>query len=192
MNSFSVAGLDFQLVKAGSVFIGEDKGGWIYASQRPKHEVKCPDFYIMAKPLTLEELSNLLNTELSPGDETTWNQERLSAIISMLNQTLSESSSKLDSDCEWEIRCPTQSEWINAKNCGKIELTCGMKDILADAVSSNYRGAMMDGRPRKFEGMARCSGTQQPWKYIQKTQQSLPCPVPLWTAITLDYPSVWL
>ena len=73
MNSFSVAGLDFQLVKADSVFIGEDKGGWIYASQRPKHEVKCPDFYIMAKPLTLEELSNLLSTELSPGDETTWN-----------------------------------------------------------------------------------------------------------------------
>ena len=152
MDSFSVAGLDFQLVKADSVFIGEDKGGWIYASQRPKHEVKCPDFYIMAKPLTLEELSNLLSTELSPGDETTWNQERLSAIISMLNQTLGESSSKLDSDCEWEIRCPTQSEWIHAKNCGKIELTCGMKDILADAVSSNYRGAMMDGRPRKFEG----------------------------------------
>ena len=82
MDSFSVAGLDFQLVKADSVFIGEDKGGWIYASQRPKHEVKCPDFYIMAKPLTLEELSNLLSTELSPGDETTWNQERLSAITS--------------------------------------------------------------------------------------------------------------
>ena len=31
MDSFSVAGLDFQLVKADSVFIGEDKGGWIYA-----------------------------------------------------------------------------------------------------------------------------------------------------------------
>lgn len=53
---------------------------------------------------------------------------------------------------EWEVRCPTQSEWIHAKNSKKINPKSGTKEILADAVSSNYRGAMMDGRPRPFEG----------------------------------------
>ena len=47
MNKITIAGLKFQMVKAGSVFIGEDRGGWIYSGQRPKHEVRCPDFYIM-------------------------------------------------------------------------------------------------------------------------------------------------
>jgi len=152
MHTLTVAGLKFQFVKADSVFIGENRGGWIYAGQRPRHEVKCPDFYIMNAPLTLQELSDILDSELSPGDETTWNQDRLSAIISLLNQNLDEIIHELDPDYQWEIRCPTQSEWIHARNCEQIILQTGMKEILADAVSSNYRGAMMDGRPRRFEG----------------------------------------
>ena len=50
-----------------------------------------------------------------------------------------------------EIRCPTQSEWLHAKNSAIIDCKAGSKEILADAVSSNYRGAMMDGRPRLFQ-----------------------------------------
>tara|TARA_B100001248_G_scaffold262617_1_gene260076 strand:+ start:3880 stop:4719 length:840 start_codon:yes stop_codon:yes gene_type:complete len=152
MQNITVAGLDFQRVNAGSVFIGENRGGWIYAGQRPKHEVRCPDFYVMTTPISLAQLSKVLDTELVTNDETTWNQERLAAIIAILNQSLKESTAGLDSTREWEVRCPTQSEWVHAKISGKIDPKCGMKEILADAVSSNYRGAMMDGRPRKFDG----------------------------------------
>ena len=45
MTSLELAGLSFQKVDSGSVFIGEDKGGWIYAGQRPRHEVQLPEFY---------------------------------------------------------------------------------------------------------------------------------------------------
>ncbi|MEC7229160.1 MAG: hypothetical protein VXV95_03820 [Candidatus Thermoplasmatota archaeon] len=152
MNKITIAGLKFQMVKAGSVFIGEDRGGWIYSGQRPKHEVRCPDFYIMAAPMTLPELANILEAKLAPEDETTWNKERLTAILAIVNQTLIDSNVDLDSSLDWEIRCPTQGEWLHAKNTKKIEVECGMKEVLADAVAPNYRGAMMDGRPRQFDG----------------------------------------
>ena len=150
MEDLNLAGLVFSHVKSDSIFIGENRGGWIYASQRPKHEVRCPDFFITKEPLSLSELSSILDSELSPGDETTWNKERLSAIISLLNENINDLVSDLEG--EWEVRCPTQSEWIHAKNSEIINSKSGTKEILADAVSSNYRGAMMDGRPRRFEG----------------------------------------
>ena len=37
-------GLEFVKVPAGKVFLGTDKGGWIHASERPRHEVELPDF----------------------------------------------------------------------------------------------------------------------------------------------------
>ncbi|DAC61378.1 MAG TPA: hypothetical protein D7I03_00760 [Candidatus Poseidoniales archaeon] len=152
MEHIELAGLEFHHIEAGSIFIGENKGGWIYASQRPKHEVRCPDFYITKTPLNLEQLSSILGTDLAPGDDTTWNSERLAAIINILNEQITEISSELSSEYQWEIRCPTQSEWVHAKNLDKIIVECKAKEILADAVSSNYRGAMMDGRPRQFSG----------------------------------------
>ena len=109
-----------------------------------------PIFFITKEPLSLSELSSILDSDLSPGDETTWNKERLSAIISLLNENINDLVNDLEG--EWEVRCPTQSEWIHAKNSEIINCTSGTKEILADAVSSNYRGAMMDGRPRRFEG----------------------------------------
>ena len=152
MTSIAFAGLEFLPVTEGSVFIGEDKGGWIYAGQRPKHEVRCPKFFIMNSPLNRSELSSILDADLSDGEETIWNRERLVAITSMLTEQLSSIATDLDTTYDWEVRCPTQSEWLHAKATGKLSLTCGTKEILADAVSSNYRGAMMDGRPRKFDG----------------------------------------
>ncbi len=76
----------------------------------------------------------------------------MAAIINILNEQITEISSELSSKHQWEIRCPTQSEWVHAKNLDKIIVECKAKEILADAVSSNYRGAMMDGRPRQFSG----------------------------------------
>ena len=61
--------LKFGLVKEGSIFLGEDKGGWIYASQRPKHEVRTPNFYIMPNALSKNELSEILDFELSEGED---------------------------------------------------------------------------------------------------------------------------
>ena len=152
MSNIELSGLKFELLAGDSVFIGENKGGWIYGGQRPKHEVRCPDFFITKTPVSLDELSYILDSELSPGDERTWSGERLSAILAILNERLVEVKEKLPSHCQWEIRCPTQSEWLHAKEQEVISPQCGAKEILADSVSSNYRGAMMDGRPRKFEG----------------------------------------
>jgi len=53
MKELKFAGLVFSHVKAGSLFLGENKGGWIYAGQRPRHEVRCPDFFITEEPLNL-------------------------------------------------------------------------------------------------------------------------------------------
>ena len=96
MKNLEFAGLVFHHVKADSIFVGENKGGWIYASQRPKHEVRCPDFFITKEPLNLTELSRILDSDLSPGDENTWNKERLSAIISLLNQDIEACVAELD------------------------------------------------------------------------------------------------
>tara|TARA_B100000212_G_scaffold329475_1_gene294762 strand:- start:1699 stop:2532 length:834 start_codon:yes stop_codon:yes gene_type:complete len=150
MKELKFAGLVFSHVKAGSVFLGENKGGWIYAGQRPRHEVRCPDFFITEEPLNLSQLSSILDSELSLGDEMIWNKQRLTAIISLLNENIAELGDEFEGD--WEVRCPTQSEWIHAKTTDKIKPKSGTKEILADAVSSNYRGAMMDGRPRVFDG----------------------------------------
>ena len=153
MSSLKIDGLTFSKVNTGSVFVGESKGGWIYAGQRPRHEVKCPEFYIMENVLTNQQLSNLLESKISLGDETVWNSERLSVIIAMVNDSLNENLGKLSGDfTNWEIRCPTQGEWMHAREQKVIQINCKTKEILADAVSGNYRGAMMDGRPRTFEG----------------------------------------
>ena len=92
MSSLEIDGLKFSKVNTGSVFVGESKGGWIYAGQRPRHEVKCPEFYIMENVLTNQQLSNLLESKISLGEETVWNSERLSVIIAMVNDSLNEAN----------------------------------------------------------------------------------------------------
>ena len=52
--------LDFKRVPKGSSFLGSDKGGWIYASQRPRYEVQLPDYYILEHPITRGEVAVLL------------------------------------------------------------------------------------------------------------------------------------
>ena len=152
MSSLIIDDFKFSLVPSGSVFVGESKGGWIYSSQRPRHEVQCPEFYIMDESMTLKQLSNLLNKNLEHESEIIWNRERLEHVISLLNELLNKEHNDLDSKKKWEVRCPTQGEWLRAEEQNKINIKCKTKEILADSVSSNYRGAMMDGRPRKFTG----------------------------------------
>jgi hypothetical protein len=45
--SIQYRGIEFTPVQAGSVFLGTEKGGWMYGSQRPRHEVRCPEIYVM-------------------------------------------------------------------------------------------------------------------------------------------------
>ena len=149
MEDLNLAGLVFSHVKSDSIFIGEDRAdGFTQAKdQNMKFGVQ-----IFHHQRTLISIRTIINTgfRIISGDETTWNKERLSAIISLLNENINDLVSDLEG--EWEVRCPTQSEWIHAKNSEIINSKSGTKEILADAVSSNYRGAMMDGRPRRFEG----------------------------------------
>ena len=40
-------GLRFFKVEDSSVFLGTDKGGWVYANERPRHRVSLPSFLIL-------------------------------------------------------------------------------------------------------------------------------------------------
>lgn len=154
MESIEISGIDFQLVKAQTLLVGTDKGGWIYSSQRPRHEVRLPDFYIMNRPLTEDDIA-LLTGSKGNGSESLFNVEveTLKRIMQAGNDALQQGIKGLDADTRWEVRCPTESEWRCAEAAFGLALGKKQIEILADAVNSNYRGAMMDGRPRRFEGI---------------------------------------
>ena len=61
-------GIEFLSIPAGKVCVGTDKGGWIHASERPRHEVTLPDFLIMKNPLSTADAC-LLYTSPSPRDQ---------------------------------------------------------------------------------------------------------------------------
>ena len=150
MSSITLAGLDFGMVDSDSVMIGENKGGWIYAGQRPRHEVRCPTFFIMQSPMSEQQLSTISNSKDT--NSTSWSQEKLDTVLKGLSDKLDLDNELLDSNFEWEIRCPTQGEWFLAKQQSKIITKVKSRELLSDCTSSSHRGAMMDGRPRRFEG----------------------------------------
>tara|TARA_B110000305_G_scaffold239663_1_gene308081 strand:+ start:722 stop:1570 length:849 start_codon:yes stop_codon:yes gene_type:complete len=148
--SIQYRGIEFTPVQAGSVFLGTEKGGWMYGSQRPRHEVRCPEIYVMKSVLSHSQLQELLKL-----DETkvTLSGERLMQICMELSKHFESSEHGLDSKKSWEIRCPSEGEWRHAHEQIQLELEAKKIEILADGVSDNYRGAMMDGRPRDFTGI---------------------------------------
>lgn len=137
-------------MQKSSVFLGTRKGGWIYAGQRPHHEVKCPDFYIMKKVFSQSDLSKFY-----PDEEGLifLDGSRLNDLTHRFSETLDASQIGLEADQKWEIRSPSEGEWKLAHEQIKLELLPKKVEVLADGVSDNYRGAMMDGRPRPFEGL---------------------------------------
>tara|TARA_B100001564_G_scaffold31048_1_gene22821 strand:- start:1322 stop:2191 length:870 start_codon:yes stop_codon:yes gene_type:complete len=152
LTSLTLAGLEFDKVKSGSVLIGENKGGWIYASQRPRHEVKCPDFYIMQSPLNDEQIM-MISKEIGLEQKSdSWSAKKLNLILAYLSEKLNDNLEHLDDEKDWEIRCPSQGEWYLSLKNDKILTTKKSRELLSDGTSSNHRGAMMDGRPRQFEG----------------------------------------
>lgn len=148
--SVQYRGIEFESVKAGHVFLGTEKGGWMYGSQRPRHEVQCPEFLIMKAVVSQPQLQILLDTKQ---EDVFLNGERIEQICLDLTSGLDPTGLGLDTTKEWEVRCPSEGEWKRAHEQLQLDLEPGKIEILADGVSDNYRGAMMDGRPRPFEGL---------------------------------------
>ena len=152
--NISLAGLVFHPVEATTTTIGTTKGGWVYAGQRPCYEAKTPAFYTMAAPLTTREVFEVMGGPGGNADE--GQMETLTSLdLGELAQTLMETETFSEAvealPGTWELRALTHAEWLAARGQKKIELKMGLTERLADAPSSNHRGAMMDGRPRPNE-----------------------------------------
>ena len=143
-------GIEFESVDAGHVFLGTEKGGWMYGGQRPRHEVRCPQFYVTKAVLSQPQLKDLLNLK---DDDIKLGGERIQQICFDLTKDLHSTEFELDPSKKWEVRCPSEGEWRRAHDFLELNLEPGKIEILSDGVSDNYRGAMMDGRPRAFEGL---------------------------------------
>ena len=124
-------GLRFVKIKATDIYLGTNKGAWVYASERPRHRVNLPSFMIMESPITESQYSKILGEEND--------SEELKEMIT--NE---------------EVRRPTQSEWKAAE--GVISLPCGWTELLADEATGNHRGASLDGRPRLGEMIGPMAG----------------------------------
>lgn len=148
--SIQYSGIEFTPVEAGSVFLGTEKGGWMYGSQRPRHEVRCPQFYVMKSILSQDQLQALLGPSET---EVALSGDQIKQICTNLSEDFKPDEHGLDSMKSWEIRCPSEGEWRHAHEQVQLELMAKQIEILADGVSDNYRGAMMDGRPRTFTGI---------------------------------------
>ena len=153
-------GLDFVKVPAGKVFLGTDKGGWIHASERPRHEVELPDFLIMTKPLSKRDVAAILGDDND--DDSPYEGMNLDLVSTISNI--------LSNEFEGEIRTPSQSEWQRARENLDLVLQPGMTEFLADEATGNHRGAMMDGRPRVGEVIGPMAGHRVAWACHPKKQ----------------------
>ena len=153
--AISLGGLEFVPVSEASTLMGTTKGGWVYAGQRPCYEAKTPAFYIMPSPLTEAELARAMGVESEDAEnqrpsETITSRE-LNELADNLMNTAEFSAAVDRLGGAWELRALTQAEWQAARNQKALSLQNGLTERLADAPSSNNRGAMMDGRPRPNE-----------------------------------------
>ena len=141
----NVGPLTFVEVEAGTTHVGDNRGGWIHASQRPRHEVRLPAFYILESPLSANEVAALLGRENSEqndvheGVDAALLQRICAAIRPLVDEGL-------------EVRPPSLAEWTHARERGRLTPQQGALEVLADAPFSNHRGAPMDGRPREGSG----------------------------------------
>ena len=139
-------GLRFIKVEAKQIFLGTDKGAWVYASERPRHRVNLPEFFILQSPLTKSQYAQILG-EKEESDE-------LKDMIT--NDDVKHLSNILSDFFDGEVRRPTQAEWEAAKSI--IDLPCGWTELLADEATGNHRGASLDGRPKLGEMVGPLSG----------------------------------
>ena len=139
-------GLRFIKIDATEIYIGTDKGAWVYASERPRHRVSLPSFLILESPITRKQYAEIIG-ENDDSDE----------IKDMItNDEIAHVCSSLQDHFDEEVRRPTQSEWKAAES--EIKLPCGWTELLADEATGNHRGASLDGRPRTGEMIGPMSG----------------------------------
>ena len=145
MEPIEANGLEFIPISSGSSWLGSDKGGWIYASQRPRYEVRLPSYYIMEKPLTRGQAARLLDEDESPDEP---DEPMTGLTINEIHALREAIESNLEED-SLDVRLPSFPEWNHASE--QIELNPGIVEILSDAAATSHRGGMMDGRPRPIE-----------------------------------------
>ena len=145
MKPITANGLEFIPISSGSSWLGSDKGGWIYASQRPRYEVRLPSYYIMEKPLTRGQVARLLDEDESPDEP---DQPMTGLTIDEIHALREAIESNLEEE-SLDVRLPSFPEWNHASE--QIELNPGIVEILSDAAATSHRGGMMDGRPRPIE-----------------------------------------
>lgn len=149
MESIKTSALEFVPVLSGSSWLGSDKGGWVYASQRPRYEVRLPTFYILKRPLSRGQVAQLLGEEHQPEDP---DEPMMGLTIDEIRALQNAILSSFESNQEisaLELRLPSFPEWNHAFS--QIELKPGIVEILSDAAATSHRGGMMDGRPRPVE-----------------------------------------
>ncbi|MEK9730575.1 MAG: hypothetical protein VW230_02315 [Candidatus Poseidoniales archaeon] len=142
--------LDFTFVKvqAQSCYIGSDKGGWMYANQRPRYEVQLPEYFILESPIQHHHLGKLFDTKIddSQGDYESLNFLETHEILEHFCQDKGVADF-LEQE-QLEARLPSLSEWQCAYEQNHIITSPGKTELLCDAPMMGNRGAMMDGRPR--------------------------------------------
>lgn len=149
MKNININGLEFIPIASGSSWLGSDKGGWIYASQRPRYEVRLPTFYILKKPLTRRQVATILDEEMDlelPDDPMTG---LTIPEIETLQEKIAIGLDSMELEDSFDVRLPSFPEWNHAFS--NIDLKPGIVEILSDAAATSHRGGMMDGRPRPIE-----------------------------------------
>jgi hypothetical protein len=149
----NIGGLSFKPVLEGSIVLGTTKGGWVYSSQRPSFEARLPMFFALEHPLTSSEVGAVLGIKNEGADSAmeTLTSFDLRELAENLTKTQAFEAFLENNPGAWELRTPTEAEWRHGHAQKVIHLNAGLTERLADAPASNYRGAMMDGRPRPNE-----------------------------------------
>lgn len=148
MNQLRLLEFNFIKVPSQSCYVGSDKGGWMYASQRPRYEVKLPEYYILETPIQHRDIAVLFNEESNhdDGDVEEILFQQTNEIIEKFIQN--EEVDQFLNSGDWEVRLPSIAEWQCAFENDIIQSRMGKTELLCDAPVLGNRGAMMDGRPR--------------------------------------------
>lgn len=139
-----------------SVLLGSDKGALPFGSERPRHEVKMSQRWVMdslvSQKLWKEVMADeTLNSEKEKdvkkekeiAEGKSWQQ--IEEFLQIINKASEEEGLK----GEW--RLPSEAEWQYAENFLKIYVPKNKEELLADHPHPNYRNSPTDGRPRLIE-----------------------------------------
>ena len=121
-------GLRFIKVNSSQIYLGINKGAWVYASERPRHRVNLPAFMILESPISISQYASIIGEEDdSAGLKDMVTHDDVEKICTILSEYFDD-----------EVRRPSQAEWKAAE--AMIKLPCGWTELLADEAIGNHRG----------------------------------------------------